>query len=168
MANKVILCGRLGADPESRAVGDGQLLTTCTMATSEKWKDKNGQQQEKTEWHRLTFWGPIGDVIGKYGFKGQRLYIEGKLTTQKKEDDQGQARYFTSVSVRELEMLSFKDEQQGNNKSTNQNNQGNSGSDRKGLKNHAPGDDNPSPRQSHQGSNFNDTPSFDSRDEIPF
>ncbi len=98
--NKVILIGRLGQDPEMKYTQDGKAIANVSMATSEKWKDKNsGQQNEKTEWHRVVFFGPLADIVGQYVKKGSNIYIEGKLTTRKWQDQSGADRYSTEVVV---------------------------------------------------------------------
>jgi len=98
--NKVILVGRLGQDPEVRYTPDGKPIANITLATSESWKDKNtGQRQEKTEWHRVVFFGGVAGVVGEYVRKGSQIYIEGKLQTRKWQDQSGQDRYTTEVVV---------------------------------------------------------------------
>lgn len=98
--NKVILVGNLGKDPEVRYTPDGKAVTNITLATSESWKDKNtGQRQEKTEWHRIVFFGGVASVAGEYLKKGSKVYIEGKLQTRKWQDQSGQDRYTTEVVV---------------------------------------------------------------------
>ncbi len=98
--NKVILVGRLGKDPEVRYTPDNRAIANITLATSETWKDKNtGQRQEKTEWHRIVFFGGVAGVVGEYLKKGSQIYIEGKLQTRKWQDKSGQDRYTTEVVV---------------------------------------------------------------------
>lgn len=98
--NKVILVGNLGQDPEVRYTPDGKAITNITIATSEQWTDKNtGQKQEKTEWHRVVFFGPIAGVAGEYLKKGSKVYIEGKLQTRKWQDKNGQDRWTTEIVV---------------------------------------------------------------------
>ena len=98
--NKVILVGNLGKDPEVRYTPDGKAITNITLATSESWKDKNtGQRQEKTEWHRVVFFGGVASIAGEYLKKGSKVYIEGKLQTRKWQDQSGQERYTTEVVV---------------------------------------------------------------------
>ena len=85
--NKVIILGRLGQDPEVRYMPDGKAVANVSIATSEQWKDKNtGQQQERTEWHRIVFFGRTAEVVGEYLKKGSQVYIEGKLQTRKWQD----------------------------------------------------------------------------------
>ena len=98
--NKVILVGNLGKDPEVRYTPDGKAITNITLATSDSWKDKNtGQRQERTEWHRVVFFGGVANVAGEYLKKGSKVYIEGKLQTRKWQDQSGQDRYTTEVVV---------------------------------------------------------------------
>jgi len=98
--NKVILVGRLGKDPEVRYTPDNRAIANITLATSESWKDKNtGQRQEKTEWHRVVFFGGVAGVVGEYLRKGSQVYLEGKLQTRKWQDQNGQDRYSTEVVV---------------------------------------------------------------------
>lgn len=98
--NKVELIGRLGGDPETRYMPNGNAVTNITMATSETWKDKNtGQQQEKTEWHKVVLFGKVAEIAGQYLRKGSQVYIEGKLQTRKWQDQSGQDRYTTEIVV---------------------------------------------------------------------
>jgi len=98
--NKVILVGNLGQDPEVRYTPGGATITNISVATSESWKDKNsGQMQEKTEWHRVVFFGKLAEIAGEYLKKGSQVYVEGKLTTRKWQDKQGQDKYTTEVVV---------------------------------------------------------------------
>ncbi|UZE95803.1 single-stranded DNA-binding protein [Alkalimarinus alittae] len=100
MVNKVILVGNLGKDPEVRYTPDGKAIANITLATSESWKDKNtGQRQEKTEWHRVVFFGGVASVVGEYLRKGSKIYVEGKLQTRKWQDQSGQEKYTTEVVV---------------------------------------------------------------------
>lgn len=98
--NKVILVGNLGKDPEIRYTPDGRAIANITLATSETWKDKNtGQQQEKTEWHRIVIFGKLAEIAGEYLKKGSQVYFEGKLQTRKWTDQSGQDKYTTEVVV---------------------------------------------------------------------
>jgi len=98
--NKVILVGNLGKDPEVRYTPDGRAIANVTLATSESWKDKNtGQQQEKTEWHRVVIFGKLAEIAGEYLKKGSQVYFEGKLQTRKWTDQSGQERYTTEVVI---------------------------------------------------------------------
>lgn len=98
--NKVILVGNLGKDPEIRYTADGRAIANITIATSETWKDKNsGQQQEKTEWHRVVIFGKLAEIAGEYLRKGSQVYFEGKLQTRKWQDQSGADRYTTEVVI---------------------------------------------------------------------
>jgi len=104
--NKVILVGNLGNDPEVRYANNGNAIANISIATSESWKDRNtGEQQEKTEWHRVVMFGRLGEIAGEYLRKGSQVYIEGKLQTRKWQDQQGQDRYSTEVVANEMQML---------------------------------------------------------------
>lgn len=104
--NKVILVGNLGKDPEMRYTADSKAVANLTIATSEQWKDKNtGQQQEKTEWHRVVAFGRLAEIMGEYLKKGSQVYIEGKIQTRKWQDQQGQDRYTTEVVANDMQML---------------------------------------------------------------
>jgi len=106
--NKVILVGRLGQDPTTRYMPNGEAVTNATLATSENWKDKSGEKQEKTEWHNLTFYRRLAEVAGEYLKKGSMIYVEGKLATRKWQDKEGKDRYTTDIIVGEMQMLSSK------------------------------------------------------------
>jgi single-strand DNA-binding protein len=103
--NKVILVGRLGADPELKYTPSGRAIANFSMATNESWKDRDGNPQEKTEWHRVTAWGKLAEIIGEWLKKGSSVYIEGKLQTRSYDDSNGVKRYITEVVAGSLEML---------------------------------------------------------------
>ena len=104
--NKVILIGNLGADPETRAMPSGTTVANLRVATSESWRDKqSGEQQERTEWHRVALFGRLGEVAAEYLRKGSQVYIEGSLRTRKWQDKQGQERYTTEIIANEMLML---------------------------------------------------------------
>ncbi len=102
--NKVIIVGRLGQDPEMKAVGQGATVTRLNVATSENWVDKSGQKQERTEWHRITVWGKLAEICGKYLSKGRQVYVEGKLQTRSWEDN-GQKKYATEIVASTVQFL---------------------------------------------------------------
>ncbi len=106
--NKVILVGRLGKDPETRYMTNGEAVTNATLATSENWKDKSGEKQEKTEWHNLVFYRRLAEIAGEYLKKGSQVYVEGKLQTRKWQTKEGQDRYTTEIIVNEMQMLGSK------------------------------------------------------------
>jgi len=103
--NKVILLGRLGADPEVRYTAGGTAVAKFNLATSETWKDKDGSKQEKTEWHRVVAFGKLGETCGEYLSKGKQVYVEGKLQTRSWEDKEGNKKYTTEVNVSNMVML---------------------------------------------------------------
>ena len=104
--NKVILVGNLGNDPEHRVLPSGGAVTNVSIATSETWKDKNtGQQQERTEWHRVVFFNRLAEIAAEYLRKGSKIYIEGSLRTRKWQDQSGQDRYTTEIVGNEMQML---------------------------------------------------------------
>ncbi len=104
--NKVILIGNLGADPETRAMPSGTTVANLRVATSESWRDKQtGEQQERTEWHRVALFGRLAEVAGEYLRKGSQVYIEGSLRTRKWTDKQGNERYSTEIVGNDMQML---------------------------------------------------------------
>ena len=112
--NKVILVGNLGNDPEVRYANNGAAIANLSIATSESWKDKNtGEQQEKTEWHRVVMFNRLGEIAGEYLRKGSKIYIEGKLQTRKWQDQSGQDRYSTEIVASEMQMLDSRGDNMG-------------------------------------------------------
>merc|ERR1712093_960161 len=103
--NKVILVGNLGNDPEVRYMPNGNAVANLSLATSESWKDQQGQVQERTEWHRLTMYRRLAEIAGEYLKKGSQIYVEGKLQTRKWQDQQGQDKYTTEIIVDQMQML---------------------------------------------------------------
>jgi single-strand DNA-binding protein len=104
--NKVILVGNLGADPDTRYMPSGDAVTNISLATTEAWKDKSsGDQQERTEWHRVVFFGRLAEIAAEYLRKGSQVYVEGQLRTRKWADKQGQDRWSTEIVAREMQML---------------------------------------------------------------
>ena len=104
--NKAIIVGNLGRDPEVRYTANGNAISNITVATTESWKDKqSGERQEKTEWHRVVFFGRLAEIAGEYLKKGAQVYIEGRLQTRKWEDKSGQERYTTEIVASEMQML---------------------------------------------------------------
>ena len=102
--NKVILVGNLGNDPEVKATNSGSTLANFSVATSERWT-KDGERHEKTEWHRVTAFGKLAEIVGQYVTKGSKVYIEGKIQTRSWETDSGEKRYATEIIARDLQML---------------------------------------------------------------
>ena len=138
--NKAIVVGRLGADPEVKTVSSGQTVARLSVATSEVWNDREGQKQERTEWHKVVVWGKLADICGKYLSKGRQVYLEGRLQTRSWEDQQGQKRYTTEIVANTVQFLG--------------------GSSAEASK---PSRDNDFPFD-----DFGSEPSFDSSEEIPF
>jgi len=103
--NKVILVGNLGRDPETRYMPEGGAVTNISIATTDSWKDKNGEKQEKTEWHRVAFFGKLAEIAGEYLKKGSQVYVEGRLQTRKWQDKDGQDRYTTEIVADRMQML---------------------------------------------------------------
>ena len=106
--NKAVILGNVGDDPSIRYMPNGKAVANFTVATSESWKDQQGQKQERTEWHRCTAYDKLAEIIGEYVKKGSKLYLEGKLQTRKWQDQQGQDRYTTEIIVSEMQMLDGK------------------------------------------------------------
>ena len=111
--NKAIIVGRLGQDPEVRYMPNGNAVANFTVATSEQWKDQQGQKQEKTEWHRITIYGKLAEIAGEYLHKGSNVYLEGRLQTREWTDQQQVKRYTTEIIVHEMQMLDGAPQQQG-------------------------------------------------------
>ena len=104
--NKVILVGNLGADPETRYMPSGGAVTNINVATSRSWRDREtGDQQERTEWHRVVFFSRLAEIAGEYLRKGRQVYIEGELRTRKWQDRDGNDRYTTEIVANEMQML---------------------------------------------------------------
>lgn len=103
--NKVILIGNLGADPETRYLPSGDAVTNIRIATTDTWKDKSGEKQEHTEWHRIAFFGKLAEIAGEYLKKGSPVYIEGRIRTRKWQDKEGQDRYSTEIVADRMQLL---------------------------------------------------------------
>lgn len=140
--NKVLLIGRMGADPEVKTVTGGNTVARLSVATSENWKDREGQKQERTEWHRVVVWGKLAELCGKYLSKGRQVYVEGRLQTRSWEDQQGQKRYTTEIVANTVQFLGAAGAGAGASQS--------SGADDFGSQ------------------EFGPEPAFDNSDEIPF
>ena len=137
--NKVIIVGRLGTDPEVKTVSENNTVARLSVATSESWTDKQGQRQERTEWHRVVVWGKLADLCGKYLSKGRQVYLEGRLQTRSWEDQQGQKRYTTEVVANTVQFLGGQSDRASDSQDSYD-----------------------------PSSNFGPEPSFDSEEEIPF
>lgn len=136
--NKVLLIGRLGADPEMKSVTSGQNVTRFNVATSENWTDKSGQRQERTEWHKVVVWGKLAENCARHLSKGRQVFVEGRLQTRQWDDPQGNKRYTTEVVAQNVQFLGS----QGERTSVSQ--------------------------DSNDAQEFGPEPSFDPADEIPF
>lgn len=139
--NKVIIVGRLGNNPDLKTLSPGNMVTTFSVATSESWV-KDGQKQERTEWHRVVVWGKQAENCAKYLSKGRQVYVEGKLQTRQWEDQQGQKKYSTEVVAQNVQFLG----------STSENATTTSSSQNEGF----------------EAQDFGPEPKFDANDEIPF
>jgi single-strand DNA-binding protein len=103
--NKVILIGNLGKDPETRYLPSGDAVTNISVATTDTWKDKSGEKQEHTEWHRVAFFGKTAEIAGEYLKKGSPVYVEGRIRTRKWQDKEGQDRYSTEIVADRMQLL---------------------------------------------------------------
>ena len=111
--NKIIIIGNLGADPELRNLPDGSSVVNLSVATTDSYTDKSGQKVEKTEWHRVSFFGRPAEIIHEYMRKGSKIYVEGSVQTRKYQDKEGNDRYITEVRGREFTFLSGRDDASG-------------------------------------------------------
>jgi len=166
--NKVILVGNCGQDPDTKYLPSGNAVTNITIATSESWKDKQtGQQQERTEWHRIVFFNRLGEVAGEYLRKGSKVYVEGSLRTRKWQDQSGADRYTTEIVGSEMQMLDSRSGgQQGGGFDSNANNNNGGRPAQQSSPQSQGGPSQAAPAQAASapaGDNFND---FD--DDIPF
>ena len=109
--NKAVILGNVGNDPELRFMSNGKAVANFTVATSEEWKDQQGQKQSRVEWHRMVAYDKLAEIIGQYVKKGSKLYLEGKLQTREWTDQQGQKKYTTEIIVSEMQMLDGKPQQ---------------------------------------------------------
>jgi single-strand DNA-binding protein len=150
--NKVILVGNLGADPEMRYLPSGEAVANLRLATTDNWKDKDGNKQEATEWHRISFFGRQAEVCGQYLKKGSQIYVEGSIRTRKWQDKDGQDKYSTEVRGDRMQMLGRREGMGG---------PGGDSPPREGGG--GKGEQGKPAAQSAAGSNFNDF-----EDDIPF
>lgn len=152
--NKVMLIGNLGADPEIRYTAGGSAIANVRLATAESWRDKeSGEQQERTEWHRVVFFGRLAEIVGEYLKKGAQIYVEGRIQTRKWQNKEGQDQYSTEIIASEMQMLGGRGGAGGSASSS-----GSSG-----------GSYEPSaPRQATSRARENDAPAPDFDDDIPF
>ena len=111
--NKAILIGNLGSDPEVKYTPSGVPVANVSLATNESWTDRNGERQERTEWHRLVFWRKLAEIVGQYLRKGSKVYVEGRIETRSWDDQSGQKRYTTEIVVNDMQMLDSRGEMEG-------------------------------------------------------
>jgi len=165
--NKVILVGNLGNDPETRFMPNGNAVTNISIATSESWKDKqSGQQQERTEWHRVVFFNRLAEIAGEYLKKGSKVYVEGSLRTRQW-DKEGQKHYSTEIIANEMQMLDGRGDNAMGGGAYNQNNQqANSGGGNQGF--NSGGSAQSGGGQSGGGQDFSSPPPEAFDDDIPF
>ncbi len=164
--NKVILVGNLGSDPELRYTGSGTAVCNFSLATTESYKDRDGNQVENTEWHRVVAWARLGEICGEYLKKGRQVYIEGQLQTRQWEDKDGNTKYTTEIKAREMQMLGGRDDNGGGGGG------GNSDSDSydQSPKPQRSSNNGGGQRQQAQSSSGggNDSYSFEPDDDLPF
>ncbi len=110
MVNKIILIGRLGADPEVRYTQEGAMVTNFRLATDEQWRDKSGERVQRTEWHRIVTFGKLAEICGNYLAKGRLVYIEGRIQTRSWDDRDGNKRYTTEIIAQNMQMLERKEQ----------------------------------------------------------
>lgn len=163
--NKVILVGNLGQDPETRYMPSGNAVTNISVATSESWKDKQtGEQQERTEWHRVAFFNRLAEIAGEYLKKGSKVYIEGSLRTRKYQAQDGSDRYSTEIIASEMQMLDSRGDMGGGGYQQQQGGYQQQGGQQQ--QNRGGGNYNQAPSQQQQSAPPMDNGSFD--DDIPF
>lgn len=152
--NKVILVGNLGKDPELRYTPSGAAVATFTIATTERFKGRDGQMQEKTEWHNIVAWRQLAEVCGKYLHKGKQVYIEGKITTRSYDDRDGNKRWITEIVADQMQMLGRAGEGEGS---------GREGQQRRPAAGHGGA----APQTGGADTHYEEPP-FNPDDEIPF
>ena len=130
--NKVILVGNLGRDPEVRYMPDGGAIANVSVATTDVWKDKSGEKQERTEWHRVAFFGKLAEIAGEYLKKGSQIYVEGRLQTRKWQDKDGQDKYTTEIVADRMQMLGSRSGGGGGSADMPSSNGGGAGSSKQG------------------------------------
>lgn len=162
--NKVIVVGRMGADPEVKNVGNSGTMTRLSVATSENWVDKEGHKQERTEWHRIVVWGKLAEICGKHLSKGRQVYVEGRLQTRSWEDQQGQKRYATEIVASTVQFLGAAGAERGEYSQDSDSGSGYGG----GRGGGGGRSNNNNSRDDYGSQDFGPEPSFDSSEEIPF
>jgi len=165
--NKVILIGNLGKDPELRYTPAGTAVVSFSLATSENFKDRDGNRQEKTEWHNIVAWRQLAEICGKYLHKGKQVYIEGKLTTRKWQGRDGIERYTTEIVADTMQMLGRAGEDSGSGSGQSSARNDNSRDDYSRQDSYAQ-NEHSAPTQQAQSPAAPQEPSFNPDDEIPF
>lgn len=150
--NKVILVGHLGKDPELRYTPSGDAVATFSIATSERFKARDGQMQEKTEWHNIVAWRQLAEICGKLLHKGKQVYVEGKIQTRSYDDRDGNKRYITEIVIDQMQMLGSKGDSEG----------------RSDYQQRRPANETPSATAGRGTQRDDDAPPFNEDDEIPF
>ncbi len=168
--NKVILVGNLGRDPETRYMPEGGAVTNFSIATTEQWKDKSGEKQEKTEWHRITTYQRLAEIAGEYLKKGSQVYIEGRLQTRKWTDKDGVEKYTTEIIADRMQMLGSRQGMGGDGGSAGGGGEyGNGGGNGGGARSSGGGSAPPSGGASKPAANKGGAAKFDDfEDDIPF
>ncbi len=167
--NKVILVGNLGKDPELRYTPSGAAVATFSLATTERYKDRDGNRQEKTEWHNIVAWRQLAEICGKYLHKGRQVYIEGRIQTRSYDDRDGNKRYITEIVADQMQMLGNRDDSQGGGYGGGQNYQGGGSGYSQGASAGGQGGGKSSAGSyGAPDSNDFDDPVFNPDDEIPF
>lgn len=151
--NKVILVGNLGKDPELRYTPSGDAVATFTLATSEKFKGRDGQMQEKTEWHNIVVWRQLAEICGKFLHKGKQVYLEGKIQSRSYDDRDGNKRYITEIVADQMQMLGNKGEGEGRSSDYQQK---------------RPATETASSAPARASQSYEEEPPFNADDEIPF
>ena len=164
--NKVILIGNLGSDPELRYTGSGTAVCNFSLATTESYKDRDGNQVENTEWHRIVAWARLAEICGEYLKKGRQVYIEGQLQTRQWEDKDGNTRYTTEIKAREMQMLGSRDGGEGGGNFGG----GGGGYDQRPQRqsNNGGGGGNRQPARQSSGGGGGDNYEFTPDDDLPF
>ena len=172
--NKVIVCGNLGADPELKKMPNGNSVCNISIATSESWKDQSGNPQERTEWHRITFYQKAAEIITQYSTKGSTLYVEGKLNTRKWQDQDGNDRYSTEIIGDKFQFMGGGQNQNQGGQNQNQNQGGQNQNQNQGGQNQNQNQGGQNQNQNQGGQNQNqgsqniDQSEPNWNDDIPF
>ncbi|BCR06135.1 single-stranded DNA-binding protein [Desulfuromonas versatilis] len=167
--NKVILVGNLGKDPELRYTPSGAAVATFSLATSERYKDRNGEWVDKTEWHNIVAWRQLAEICGKYLHKGKQVYIEGKIQTRSYDDRDGNKRYTTEIVADQMQMLGRAGEEGGGNNNYQRGGESRQGGYGGGQGGQGGGQgQRPQQQRSEPSRNDYEEPPFNPDDDIPF